>query len=91
MADPELDATYPSKFRSWAEVQTKDGRSVRSDIEYPKGDPENALTWDEMKEKFVSISSPVISAKRQSEIIAKIESLEEMADARELAALLVTE
>ena len=91
MVDPELDATYPSQFRAWAEVQTKDGRIVRSDIDYPKGDPENALTWDEMKEKFVSISSPVISAKRQSEIIAKIESLEEMADMKELATLLAAE
>jgi len=44
-----------------------------------------------MKEKFLSISSPVISANRQSEIIARIGSLEEMTDARELAALLVTE
>ena len=91
VVDPKLDAAYPKQFRSWAEVQTKDGRCVRSDIEYPKGDPENALSWDEMKEKFLSISSPVISANRQSEIIARIESLEEMTDARELAALLVTE
>lgn len=91
VADPELDAVFPAKWPAWAEVHTTDGRKLRSDIEYPKGDPENALTWDEMKEKFVNISSPVIPPKRQSQIIARVEALEEMADMRELAALLAVE
>jgi 2-methylcitrate dehydratase PrpD len=55
------------------------------------GDPENALSWDEMKEKFLSLTSPVISAERQQEIIRAIESLDEMEDVRQLAALLSTE
>ena len=91
VTDPELDAHFPREFRAWAEVATTDGRRLRSDIRYPKGDPENALSWDEMKEKFVVLTSPVISAERQQEILAAIESLDEMEDVRELAALLSTE
>ena len=91
VTDPELDAHFPREFRAWAEVTTADGRHLRSDIRYPKGDPENALSWDEMKEKFTALTAPVISAERQLEIIAAIESLDKIADVRELAALLSTE
>ena len=90
VADPKLDAQFPSKWPAWAEVSTHDGRTLRSEIKYPKGDPENALTWDEMKEKFSSISAPVIPFQRQSEIISKVESLESLGDMRELASLLAT-
>ncbi len=91
VTDPELDAHFPREFRAWAEVATADGRRLRSDIRYPKGDPENALSWAEMKDKFTLLTAPVISPQRQQEIIAAIESLERMEDVRELAALLSTE
>lgn len=90
VTDPELDAHFPTRWPAWAEVRTRDGRSLRSQIEFPKGDPENALSWDEMKQKFTLLSSPVIPEQRQAEVISKIESLESMADMRDLAALLAT-
>ena len=89
--DPELEAHFPKEFRAWAEVATTDGRRLRSDIRYPKGDPENALSWDEMKEKFRGLSGAVISPERQQEIIDAVENLENMDDVRQLAALLSTE
>jgi len=91
VTDPALDAVFPRRWPAWAEVRTRDGRTLRGQIEYPKGDPENALTWDEMKEKFTNLSSPVISEDRQKEIIAAVEALEGLADVRELAALLSTD
>ncbi len=89
--DPALEATFPRQFRAWAEVDVKDGRTLRGEIDYPKGDPENPLTWDELKDKFLGLTSPVISARRQGEIVSRIESLESMIDARDLAALLAAE
>ena len=68
-----------------------DGRTVRSDLTYPKGDPENPVTWEEMREKFNTLSAPVIGSQRQREIIAAIDSLEQMDDVRQLASLLSTE
>ncbi|MDA0769136.1 MAG: MmgE/PrpD family protein [Chloroflexi bacterium] len=88
--DPELDSTFPSQWRAWVEVDTNDGRKLRSEITHPKGDVENGLTWDEMKQKFHDLSAPVVSKQRQSEIIDSIESLETMDDVHELASLLAT-
>ena len=91
VTDPKLDALAPKMMAAWAEIDTTDGRTLRSELEYPKGDPENPVTWDEMKEKFHLLSAPVISPERQKEIIAAVESLDQMSDVRQLAALLSTE
>ena len=48
--DPKLDALSPRQMPAWAEVLTTDGRTLRSESAYPKGDPENPVTWDEMSD-----------------------------------------
>jgi len=91
ITNPKLDAVFPKQFPAWAEVDTTDGRTLRSEMEYPKGDPENPVTWPEMNEKFLQLSVPVISSTRQQEIIAAVESLDHLSDVRQFAALLSTE
>ena len=91
VTDPKLDAQTPKLFPAWAEVRTSNGRTMRSELTYPKGDPENPVTWDEMRTKFNLLSAPVISSQRQKEIISAIDSLEQMDDVRQLASLLSTE
>ena len=91
ITDPKLDAMYPKHFPAWAEVDTTDGRTLRSELTYPKGDPENPVTWDEMRDKFNLLSAPVISSARQQEIIAAIDSLDQLDDVRQFASLLSTE
>ncbi len=91
VTDPKLDAQTPKLFPAWAEVRTTDGRTMRSELTYPKGDPENPVTWDEMQNKFKLLSAPVISNQRQQEIMATVDSLEQLDDVRQLASLLSTE
>ena len=91
VTDPKLDAQTPKLFPAWAEVRTSNGRTMRSELTYPKGDPENPVTWDEMRTKFNLLSAPVISSQRQEEIISAIDSLEQMKDVRQLASFLSTE
>ena len=91
VTDPKLDAQTPKLFPAWAEVRTSNGRTMRSELTYPKGDPENPVTWDEMRTKFNLLSASVISSQRQKEIISAIDSLEQMDDVRQLASLLSTE
>ena len=91
VTDPALDSVFPRQWPAWAEIRTKDGRNLRSETQYPKGDPENALSWDELKHKFAILSAPVISETRQREIISAIEDLEAITDMRELGTLLTTD
>ena len=89
--DPALDAQFPRHWPAWAEVSTSDGRTLRSETVYPKGDPENPLSWEEMRQKFADLSAPVISTSRQERIMDAVDNLEEMRDVRELAELLAAE
>ena len=83
--DPAIEVNFPSQWPAWAEVETRDGRKLRVDVPYPKGDPENALSWDELKDKFRDLTKPVVSSGRQEEIISTVESLETLDDIRVLA------
>jgi 2-methylcitrate dehydratase PrpD len=91
VTDPKLDATFPQSWPAWAEVVTTDGRTLRSELTYPKGDPENPVTWGEMRDKFKLLSTPVINSSRQDKIIAAIDSIDQLDDVRQFASLLSTE
>jgi 2-methylcitrate dehydratase PrpD len=60
VTNPNLDALSPRQMPAWTEVLTTDDRTLCSESAYPKGDPENPVTWNEMKEKLNRLSSPVI-------------------------------
>lgn len=83
--DPALEVNYPSMWPAWVEMETRDGRTLKSEVQYPKGDSENPLSWDELKEKFRVLTAPVIPADKQDEIISTVESLEHLEDIRVLA------
>ncbi|MDX1450599.1 MAG: MmgE/PrpD family protein, partial [Acidimicrobiia bacterium] len=75
VVDTELDLTYPRQWRSWAEVRTHDGRTLRASIDDPKGDPTNPLTPAELRAKFDDITAVVYSAERRDQIAAVIDGL----------------
>lgn len=51
VADEEVDGAYPRRWIGSVEVETADGRSLRSRVEVPKGDPGNTLNRRELEEK----------------------------------------
>ena len=74
--DSSLDALYPSKWPAVAEIETNDGKTFTYRIEYPKGDPENPLSWKEIQEKFLKMVSSVLSVKQAKSIVQHVENLE---------------
>ncbi|MFQ5861196.1 MAG: MmgE/PrpD family protein, partial [Dehalococcoidia bacterium] len=88
--DPALEEHFPARWPAWAEIETRDGRRFSTRTDYPKGDPENPLTWDELKGKFCALAGLVFSPKRQEEVIVRVEELEGLRDVRELASLVRT-
>ncbi len=54
--DEEVDSAYPKQWIGRVAVETKEGESFTSEIPYPKGDPENALSNNEVEEKFKSLA-----------------------------------
>ena len=90
VADPELDKVYPRKWPASVEIITKAGEKLSARIDYPKGDPENPLSWEELIQKFNRLSAPVFSEGRRAEIISRVRSLEAEPSISSLISLLAT-
>ena len=86
--DPELEIDYPQKWPASVTLSTKGGQQYHTKIEFPKGDPENPLTWDELIQKFKSLISPVFTEERGAEIIRYIRGIESAKNLKDLSKLL---
>jgi len=87
--DPELERTFPKQWRASAEILTQDGKRYAATVEYPKGDPENALSWQEMQERFHDLTGRNMKKEQRLKIIQGVERLDEIEDIGKWSALLL--
>lgn len=85
--DAQLDHEFPKKWPARVVVESTKG-TYEAKIDYPKGDPENPLTWDELIDKFNYVTAPVYSKEQQQAIVEAVRSLEHFNSIHELAKLL---
>ena len=64
----EFEKMFPAKQPSRVVITTHDGRQFEEYLEYPKGDPREPMTLEDLENKFNSLSTAVLSAERQAEI-----------------------
>jgi 2-methylcitrate dehydratase PrpD len=62
--DPEGERLWPTRYPCQVTIKLKDGRTVTSRVEWPKGDPENAVSHDELKQKFMTLATPILGEKK---------------------------
>lgn len=86
--DEELDRTYPDVYRSIIEVVTHNGARYERDVTHPKGSPENPLSGEELRQKFVTLTSDVLDPARAEAIRETIDRIEELDEINTLTALL---
>jgi 2-methylcitrate dehydratase len=77
-ASVEFEKMFPAKQPSKVVVKTKDDREFSEYLEYPKGDPREPMTTDDLTAKFNALSGPLLSADRQEEIREMIFDCETM-------------
>lgn len=67
-ASTEFEAMFPAKQPSKVVVKTKDGREFSEYLEYPKGDPREPMTMEDLDNKFNALAAPVLSEARRSAV-----------------------
>lgn len=75
------------KFETIIKVTTKNGQHYTQFIRTSKGSPEDPLTFDEMKNKFLNLAVPVIPEKQAVAIVEKIRHLQDIEDVTEIIRL----
>ena len=88
VADPEIEKVFPALQRVIVRIDTKDGRSFSKQLDFPKGDPRNPLTDQEIEEKFAALAEGVLSEGAQKRVKEAVWNLERVGSVRELMALM---
>ena len=77
-ASQEFEAMFPAKQPSKVVIKTTDGKSFEEYLEYPKGDPREPMTMEDLETKFNSLSDKLLNADRQKELKDVIFACENM-------------
>jgi 2-methylcitrate dehydratase PrpD len=71
-----------------AEVKTREGKIRKAYIEYPKGEPENPLTKEELHCKFMTNAVDILGQRQAEELKHQLLQLEEVDNISKIAHLL---
>jgi len=74
--DEKIEKEFPRKWPAEVVINARDGRTFRSAVEHPRGDPENPLSWEEIIEKFTTLASSVFNRDHCSTIVDRVRSVE---------------
>jgi len=88
VADPEIEKVFPALQRVIVTVTTTDGRSFTNQLDFPKGDPRNPLTDQEIEEKFAALAQGVLTTGAQKKLKEAIWNLEKLDSVAKLMALM---
>lgn len=74
--DPELGKVYPERWPAVAEITTRAGKTHAARIDYPKGDPKNPMTQEELVAKFHSLATPALDEEHRRKTVEAILQLD---------------
>jgi 2-methylcitrate dehydratase PrpD len=86
--DEELYAKVRNSMPGRVTVRTTDGRELTEEVLYPKGNPQNPMTEDEFKAKFMDMAERVLGHDQSDELYQRARNLHRVVDVSELAPLL---
>ena len=86
--NPEFEAVYPKHYPARVTVKTKSGKTYIGEIQFPKGDPENPATKEEVIEKFRFTSGYTIGTVKTNRIIELVDKFAELPNIYELISCL---
>jgi 2-methylcitrate dehydratase len=87
VADPEIEKVFPDLQRVIVTIHTHDGRELTNQLDYPKGDPRNPLSDQEIEEKFEALAEPVMSKGARRKAMDAIWQLDDLDSVTELMKL----
>jgi len=85
--DPAAEAVYPKAYPATVIAELNDGRTFQAHVDFPKGDPENPASPEEILAKFHSMSEKFFDKGRREKIVQTVNRLEEVSNIRKLGDL----
>lgn len=86
---PDLDKFFPESFPTRVTITDQDGKVYAKEIRYPKGDPENPLSWEGLLQKFERcMLHSRLPAHNKERLVESVKNLEEVGDMTDFMGLL---
>jgi 2-methylcitrate dehydratase PrpD len=86
--DNELEALFPRKMGGGVRIRLRDGRELTSTVIDSRSSPDRPIGRTDVQNKFTQLTSGLMSATRQQQIMDEVAALDEAATVRSLTALL---
>jgi 2-methylcitrate dehydratase PrpD len=86
--DPEAEKLYPKAYPSTVIATLKDGRTFQAHVDFPKGDPENPATLEEIVEKFNILTEKFYDQDRRKRIVDQILKIDKIDNIAKIGDLL---
>ncbi len=67
--DSELGKVYPERWPAIAEITTKAGQTHAARIDFPRGDPKNPMSREELEAKFNNLATPALEVEQRRRTI----------------------
>jgi 2-methylcitrate dehydratase PrpD len=82
--DGRIEKNFPAEWPAIVQVHLTNGKHFEKHIRFPKGDPENPLTWQELSGKFHSLAARALPRTRCDQIINSVKEMDSPADLRDI-------
>lgn len=76
--DPDAERLYPKAYPATVIAELNDGRLLQAHVDYPKGDPENPASDEEIIAKFNSLTEPYMEKEKREKIVETVIRLEKI-------------
>ncbi len=73
--DSRIEKNFPVQWPAIVKVHLTDGKQFEKFVQFPKGDPENPLTWQELSAKFHSLAVRVFPSTRCDQIVNSVKGM----------------
>lgn len=82
--DKRIEKNFPVEWPAIVQVHLTNGNEFEKYIRFPKGDPENPLSWQELSAKFHSLATRVFPKTRCDQIIHSVKDMNPSAALRDI-------
>jgi 2-methylcitrate dehydratase PrpD len=82
--DMRIEKDFPAEWPALVSVHLTNGAHFEKYVRFPKGDPENPLTWQELSAKFHSLGARVLPTAVCDQIVSSVKEMNSLADLRNI-------
>lgn len=85
--EPDFETRFPAEQPCRVLIKTNNGRVFEKERAYPKGDPRDQLTTEELKRKFSVLAEGILAESQREKAFEAVDELENLSDLSDLMKL----